>query len=680
MEDLFHLEQTTIDGKYRVDKVIGEGGFGVVYRGWRPSFDDAVAIKCLKIPHDFSEEARRRFLERFREEGRLLARLSKAHLSIVQVYDSGVLQSSAGATVPYLILEWLDGRDFGRVLRDRSKPFTQAEAVTLLRPAMEAIAVAHGMRIAHRDLKPANLFLVRTDAGPRVKVLDFGIAKAMQEGESAAQQSTRTSSSFSAFSPTYGAPEQFQYAPTGPWTDVHALALILVEMITGRTPLEGRHQFELFTSAVSKERPTPRTRGGEVNEAFEAVCSRALSLDPKERHADAGELLRDLLAACGDELGTASTLLEDLCAPDESAPRPSEIARAATVTSSPLEPEALAASQPTAAGPGSPEPRQLATAHDLASAPTQPSGRPVSRQASNTTPSPEPPAITGPAITMPAPAPARKSRLGLMIGVGAAVLVLGAGAAAAVGLSGMFLVARTPAPPPPVVSRGNAPAAAPSAQPPAQLLEIPGGTFNLGFAEGPDSERPVVRTTVAAFQLEESEATVAMYRGCVQAKRCTEPGTGPLCNWAQEGRDQHPVNCVDWNQAAAYCAWAGRRLPTEQEWEYAARGTDGRRFPWGNQFADTRACSAGSSKGASCVVGSFRAGNNAFGQQDMVGNVWEWTASAGCSYSEPSCVSPSKVLRGGSFLDKELTFLRATSRLLRPPSTRVNNFGFRCAK
>lgn len=681
MEDLFRLENTTIDGKYRVDKVVGEGGFGVVYRGWRPSFDDAVAIKCLKIPHDFSEEARRRFLERFREEGKLLARLSKAHLSIVQVYDSGVFQNSSGATVPYLVLEWLEGRDLGRVLRDRGKPFSQAEAVTLLRPAMEAIAVAHGMRIAHRDLKPANLFLVRSDAGPRVKVLDFGIAKAMQEGESAAQQSTRTSSSFSAFSPTYGAPEQFQYAPTGPWTDVHALALILVELITGRTPLDGRHQFELFTSAVSTQRPTPRTRGAEVNEAFEAACSRALSLDPKVRQADAGELLRELLAACGRELDSASALLEELCASDEIVPRPSEIARAPTVTSqTPNEPDAVGASQPTIAGPGSPDPRQAPTAQDIASAPTQPSGRPVVREPSALIPAQDAPAITGPATTMPAATLVKKSRLGLIVGIGAAVILLGAGAAFA-GLGGLFLVARTAPPPPPPVSRDQPVAIAPSAQPPAHLLAVPGGTFNLGFAEGPESERPVVRTTVAGFQLEDTETTVGMYRGCVQAGRCTEAGTGPLCNWNQEGREQHPINCVDWNQAVAYCAWAGRRLPTEQEWEYAARGTDGRRFPWGNQFGDARACTANGAKGSgTCAVGSFRTGSNAFGHQDLVGNVWEWTASPGCSYSEPSCDSPTKVLRGGSFLDKDPSFLRATSRLLRPPSTRVNNFGFRCAR
>lgn len=100
--------------------------------------------------------------------------------------------------------------------------------------------MAHGMRIAHRDLKPANLYVM--SGGGRLKVLDFGIAKAMPEGETATQRATQTQSGFSSFSTGYGAPEQFQskkYGPTGPWTDVHALGLILVEMVTGRPPLDG---------------------------------------------------------------------------------------------------------------------------------------------------------------------------------------------------------------------------------------------------------------------------------------------------------------------------------------------------------------------------------------------------------------------------------------------------------
>ncbi len=690
MEDVFHLLGTTIDGKYRVDDLIGEGGFGVVYRGWRPAFEDSIAIKCLKIPHDFSEEARIRFLERFREEGKLLARLSKAHLSIVQVYDFGVAQSHAGLPLPYLVLEWLDGRDLGRVVRDLGRPLREAEAVALLRPAMEAIAVAHGMRIAHRDLKPANVFLVRSPSGPRLKVLDFGIAKAMHEGESVAQQSTRTASTFNAFSPTYGAPEQFHYAPTGPWTDVHALALILVELVTGRSPLEGRHQFELFTSATSQQRPTPRSRGGDVSEAFERACARALSLDPKDRQADAGELLRELEVACGDQLEQASVILDALSSCGDDAGHPSEIARAATVTAQPPSVPA-SASTPTVAGPGSPDTAAVATAHSVGLAATAHSvglaathPSPELRVTNDTRPADTSPAAAdSPGLMAPPVEPPhrKKTSIGLIIAIALPVaLALGLVLIAVAGAA-LFTV-RAPPPPPIAISSGPVPVAVPSAlvPAPARLVPIVGGTFSLGSSDGPDNERPVTRTTVASFQLDDVETTVSAYRACVQAGRCTEPGSGAACNWGVEGRDQHPINCVDWSQAAAYCAWVKRRLPTEQEWEYAARGADGRKYPWGKDAPDTRACHGGNSEGGTCAVGSFRAGASAFGVLDMVGNVWEWTASAACPHGDLACDSPNKVLRGGSFLDKDRQFLRATSRLSRPPTTRVNNFGMRCAK
>ena len=170
--------------------------------------------------------------EKFQDEGRHLAKLR--HDAIVRVFDFGV--TPAGG-VPYLVLEWLEGEDLEAHLAKRDRPYSEEEAIALLRPAIEALAKAHRKGIAHRDIKPANIFLAETDDGVNLRILDFGIAKAMQEGETATQMATKTSSGFSAFSPNYGAPEQFQskkFGPTGPWTDVHALGLILIEMVAGR--------------------------------------------------------------------------------------------------------------------------------------------------------------------------------------------------------------------------------------------------------------------------------------------------------------------------------------------------------------------------------------------------------------------------------------------------------------
>lgn len=253
-EDVFELVGSTIDDRYRVDEPVGEGTFGVVYRGWHLNFDHAVAIKCLKVPPHFTAEARRLFLESFRGEGKLLSALSSKNLGVVRVYDFGVTRALHGTPVPYLILEWLTGRNLEALLAERIAaglgPYEEEAAVALLRPAIEALASAHSSNppIAHRDVKPGNLFVVEDGAKTSLKILDFGIAKAMDEGETATRIVTRTKSAFAAFTPEYGAPEQFQpgtdgYGGTGPWTDVHALGLILVELVTGKPALDGSTQY-----------------------------------------------------------------------------------------------------------------------------------------------------------------------------------------------------------------------------------------------------------------------------------------------------------------------------------------------------------------------------------------------------------------------------------------------------
>lgn len=293
--DTFGLVGTVIDGRYRVDHVVGEGGFGVVYRGFHLGFEQSIAIKCLKIPAHFTPEASSTFVARFREEGKLLSRLSESP-GIVRVFDFGVVHSHI--EVPYLVLEWLEGRSLEDYLVQRLMqgygPCAPLEAVQMLLPAVEALAFAHSLRIAHRDIKPANLFLAMGPRGVSMKVLDFGIAKAMQDGESQTQASTGTSSGFHAFSPMYGAPEQFfskRYGASGPWTDVHALGLVLVEMVSGRKALYGEDTAELLEASTRDVRPTPRVMGVNVPDGLEWLCSRALAKMPGDRFQDAAQML-----------------------------------------------------------------------------------------------------------------------------------------------------------------------------------------------------------------------------------------------------------------------------------------------------------------------------------------------------------------------------------------------------
>jgi len=308
-DDPFAWLGHALEGRYDVEKVVGEGGFAVVYRGHHKGLDDAVAIKCLKIPRKLAGGERERFLQSFLDEGKLLHRLSRANANIVQALDVGATTSPNGTWTPYLVLEWLDGESLEDDLRARARndqpPRSLDETLALLEPAARALATAHAQGIAHRDIKPANLFLC-TVAGKRIiKVVDFGIAKVIGESTDLQRAHEATGMSLHAFTPRYGAPEQFdrRFGATGPWTDVFALALIVVEMIAGHSAMQGDSAQLFVASSNVQHRPTLRALDVDVGpaaDAIEQVLLRALAVDPKERYASAGDFWDALgLAAKG---------------------------------------------------------------------------------------------------------------------------------------------------------------------------------------------------------------------------------------------------------------------------------------------------------------------------------------------------------------------------------------------
>ena len=225
-------------------------------------------------------------------------------------------------------------------------------------------------------------------------------------------------------------------------------------------------------------------------------------------------------------------------------------------------------------------------------------------------------------------------------------------------------------------------------------VSIPGGRFMMGSNKGESDERPKHRVSVKAFQLNRTEVTVSQYRACVKARQCMKPNTGTYCNWKKQGRGKHPVNCVDWSQARAFCRWAGGRLPSEAEWEYAARGGGKNiQYPWGNQKATcTRAVmddgsGNGCGKDRTWPVCSRTAGNTAQGLCDMAGNVFEWVEDRSHRSYKGARVdgrawtvgsSKFRVLRGGSW-DYSAGYVRATYRYSITPTVRIYDFGFRCA-
>ena len=246
-------------------------------------------------------------------------------------------------------------------------------------------------------------------------------------------------------------------------------------------------------------------------------------------------------------------------------------------------------------------------------------------------------------------------------------------------------------------SRNDPPAAATTAtaRPPPRpldvlegaMVKVPGGTFQMGSTDGDEDEKPVTAVTVAPFDLDLTEVTVSAYGKCVTAGKCTPPDTGMYCNWKKAGNEAHPINCLDWKQAGDYCAFAGKRLPTEEEWELAARGTEGRKFPWKDGEPAAQLCWNGDAndrgrgnRQGTCPVASYPAGASPVGALDMAGNVWEWTSSTYCPYGRKECGTDQRVIRGGGWNNLVPAYVRAQDRSKEAPRSRPDNVGARCAR
>lgn len=233
---------------------------------------------------------------------------------------------------------------------------------------------------------------------------------------------------------------------------------------------------------------------------------------------------------------------------------------------------------------------------------------------------------------------------------------------------------------------------------PSGMVHVPAGSFRMGSESGEDDEKPVHEVYVSDFFIDTYEVTVSEYAACMRAGGCSEPkGTHedyPYNNYGAPGSEKHPINGVDWDQAVAYCKWAGKRLPTEAEWEKAARGTDGRKYPWGNEEVSCRYAVmrddglVGCGKDRTWEVGSKPAGMSPYGAHDMVGNVWEWVsdwydedyyASSPAHDPKGPARSYSKVLRGGGQFSSA-DFLCGFCRSEFMPHYANSSHGFRCAR
>jgi serine/threonine protein kinase len=346
LRDPFLLVGTVLQNEYRVDAVIGEGGFGVVYRGIHLGLEQPIAIKVLKGLELEDRRMQETLFAKFKDEAKLLYTLSQESLTIVRSMDFGALTTPSGAWAPFMVLEWLQGRSLAQDLDARRAQGMRGrsveETLAILEPAAQGLAVAHKRRVAHRDIKPANFFIVDSDHGPRLKVLDFGIAKMMKEGEQAGTKGT-----FASFTWLYAAPEQLdpRLGTTGLQTDVYALALVITEMLTDRPPVDARDVVSILKASTDPTiRPTPRSRGAQnVPDHIEVTCRRALAVDPNARFQTVPEFWETLTG--GGATKRPSTVAV-----------PSMVASSQVVVSSgPVTPNAYAAtSMPTGRPTGPP--------------------------------------------------------------------------------------------------------------------------------------------------------------------------------------------------------------------------------------------------------------------------------------------------------------------------------------
>jgi formylglycine-generating enzyme required for sulfatase activity len=325
--------------------------------------------------------------------------------------------------------------------------------------------------------------------------------------------------------------------------------------------------------------------------------------------------------------------------------------------------------------------------------------------------------------------------MGLFVGLGAAAL------AAIVGVV-LFLGKGEKAPPLPLAQTPSAaPSSASSAPPssssavtaatppaaacPAGMIRIEGGSFFMGSDEGLPLEKPAHQVLLGDYCIDEFEVTTEKYKACSDAGRCKRAGNAnwsagisdkekapldALCNIRDPAaRAKHPINCVDWEMAAKYCREQGGRLPTEAEWEFAARGPDGRKYPWGDDSPSAellnacgKECMAWGAKNGvkenamydtddgfpnTAPVGSFPKGASRYGLKDVVGNVWEWVADYYGPYGKDEQKDPKgpasgdeMVIRGGGWNGSEASWVRPTFRYKAVPGERSYGVGFRCAK
>jgi formylglycine-generating enzyme required for sulfatase activity/tRNA A-37 threonylcarbamoyl transferase component Bud32 len=625
-------------GEFRVVRPLAEGGMGAVYEVEQVHTGAARALKIMHPQLVNDDKLRARFVQ----EARVSALIESDH--VVQVVGAGV-DAETGA--PWLAMELLKGETLAAFLHRRGALATW-EVREIFSQLCHALIAAHEGGVVHRDLKPENIFLGvprREGVSFTVKVLDFGIAKLVAEANQTHTAAIGT--------PLWMAPEQTETGTAvRPATDVWALGLLAFHCLTGmhywRAANFGRisaaallREVVLDPLVAASDRASEYGRGDRIPPGFDGFFARCVVRDLDGRYASAREV-RDAIdalfaVATSAPLGIAPLGYAGGMTPIAITPLPQLNELGATVAAPPR--PQVVITPPHAPGTGEPTVDEGA---------------------------------------QPLPVHAT-SRTGLF--VVASALLLGAGAIGLVAHKGNQAPSQ-PTGPATADARASSsafdvPKASPKRCPPA-MAQIPGGTFFMS-SKGDHA-------TVNPYCLDVHEVKVSDFTDCVKRGNCSDAGASasePFCNYGVKSKAGHPVNCVDWDQAAAYCHAASKRLPTMEEWEWAARdGEAGHTFPWGDDAPNDQLCWSGSLRRTAlgtCEVGSHPSGAGRLLVQDLAGNVAEWVDAA------PGTHESVRPLLGDHWLNETPSFAKdlsgRTSVATRLVARKLHQatIGFRCA-
>ncbi len=714
-----------LDGRYQLEKRLGQGGMGVVFKARHIFLKTQHAIKII-LPDLVGNDPN--LVTRFRQEA--LAAAAIRHQNIIAVTDFGVVRG----TMPFLVMEFVQGQSLQDIMADEGA-MPPMRAFELILPICSGIAAAHRQKIIHRDLKPLNVMIQQdVPISEGAKILDFGLAKIKSGellGSFIAAQTTGLMGS-----PFYMAPEQWSDDPPDARADIYSLGVMLFQMLCGEVPFKGNSIPAIMKKHLTQDVPSLASKGVEVPPQVEAVIRHALEKEPKYRTASADEFANELRAAMATasavlkrtgesaELDASKTIVSPPQADHSTVPPKGSTTAfdplAGTISAASLleeEQKSLYAQrelvreaenrrklvdeaeqkQKAAEGNREAERRHLeelvaqqtkvledrltqlaSTMTPKAGAVSDPDATQVQRGVSTLGES----SFSGTAAqSFPrvdvSLVPRKKSSLPLILGL-CLVLLIGAGV-------GGYLILRSRVKPPAGPTKPTGPEAIKP-----NLVEIPGGEFQMGRDGEQPQEGPAHKVTVNTFSMDKTEVTNAEYARFVGEADHTPPeqwgGVKPPV-----GQELLPVANVSYDDAVAFAAWRSKRdgvtyrLPTEEEWEYAARNGDkDNLYPWGNSWAPGRAATQEAGVGKEQPVGTYPQGGNRWGVQDLIGNVWEWTSSKASLYPGNPLKLPDvqkgwMVARGGSY-SSQANRISATMRDWFAPNYKNPVLGFRLVK